>query len=880
MNRTGSRCMYWLALTAFATAATLPAFAQSESGAADSQRGAIPRHSAPQYDDAFVPVNARALPGPNLPDPRDTVQEALPPAPTLALSEQLSGLDAQLRANAEIELEFGRDATNADRTAGIEIATLWNSGQYERALEQLRSLEASGVPLAMGIAWREPLPPGGLRVADVRVGGTRAEAQTMNLDFDAQTGNLFTIVRWGTTTGTSAWTMNTSSNGGLTWSETYAFPSSAGLIDVDLAVVDDYVYVAYVAGNATSEARLRRCLVSTGAVDLGFGFQVVFDAGANAIEEVALVSNADDFDNRIYYAAIQSNDTLRYAWDVATDGTTFTDESPATSNPEFGLDATWGNHRTNCSELVYFSYSGSDGHAHVMGKADPTWTDWIIENGAGAFRTTAISAYEDAIICAFEYPYPDGTGIRYRISYDCGASWAPGTIAVPDGATVAGYFEPDVDARDGDGTAITYQAEAGALDPMYYRTRASYAPGVWSDPTVYSDHDVFTGSDTALAHVPPLAGEVFSHGALYISLDPDNRTLYYDRPSAAGAPCADTTPPLIEIDLPATLSCACDLVQITGSVGDPDGTYAGDRLEYRRRDAAAWIVADTATGARAGVLYTWDTSALPQDFYYVRIVGRNECALSASDSTFIFKPTTFGTLELRAPADGGIYGGVVCVDGTAWSQSCFDRYTVDYKPLVGGVFAPVDPPSSPYGNTVLNDPLASWNTAAGPTAVADGNYQVRLQGANDCGDMATVIHTIRVDNTVPTAEITVPRACEIVSGVVRVVGTARDANLQSWSLSYTGGDASGWVPVNAGNASVVNGVLGDWDTRGLRTCAYTLRLTVADQANVSCSGDPHRTDYYVSVRVGPDCPTDLNGDGETSLEDLAMLLSAFGTMCP
>ena len=503
----------------------------------------------PGLDDALQPIINTGRSGMDTSYLCDTHGEPESGVESITLTERLENFDGQQRANAVIELELSSNAREADLATAGEIESLWNAGNCQSAIELLRDLEIAGVEMGLGIAWKTPQLIGS-RGTDVRVGGPRSEAQTLCLDFDGQTGNLFSAIRWGSTSGSAYWTMNISTDDGDTWGETYSWASSVGIIDVDATVVDDFVYVAYVSGGASvNEGRIRRCLVATGAIDSGYGFYTVVNAGTNTVEDVALASNADDFDNRVYYLAIQSNDVLRFFWDAADDGTTFTDGgSPAAANAEFGLDATWDYNGPNgtCSDFLYVSYSGNDGNIHVLGRDETSWMGWTVESGTGSFRTTAVSAYEDTIICAFEYPYTDGTGIRYRISYNCGDSWSPGTIAVPDGASIFGYFEPDVDARDGDGTAIIYQAEAGELDPMYYRTRAGFAPGGWSDPALFSDYDVYTGSDTAISYLPPLDGEAFSHGAMYISLDPDFRTPYFDRPGASGAPCDDVTPPIIE----------------------------------------------------------------------------------------------------------------------------------------------------------------------------------------------------------------------------------------------------------------------------------------------------------------------------------------------
>lgn len=827
-------------------------------------------HGADEFDDAFVPAELGRYPEPDLVDVRDTAAQREPLDVPLALWEQLASLDAAQRANAEIEIELGGGADGADRVAAAKIANLWNRGDYDTALADLRMLEEAGTSAAAGIAWIEPLALGDLRMNDIRIGGSRTEAQTMNLDYDAASGNVFAVVRWGSTIGTSAWTVNISTEGGASWFESYSFTSSVGLTDVDCAVVDDYVYVAYVAGNAPEEARIRRCLTSTGAIDSSYGYHVVFDAGTDTVEEVALASNANDLDNRIYYAMIQSDDVLRWAYDVGSDGTTFVEDSPTGANPEFGLDMTWDNNRSACAEFLYVSYAGNDGDIHVLGHAESSWTDWAVEEGTGSFRTTAISAYENTIICAFEYPYSYGTGIRYRISYDCGDTWTPGSLAVPDGAAVYGYFEPDVDARDGHGTAIIYQAEAGEFDPMYYRTRAGFAPGTWSDPSIFSDHDGYTGSDTALGHLPPLAGESFSHGALYLSLDPDFRTPYFDRPQASGAACDDTTAPSVRIDAPVGLGCGCGVVEITGTVDDPDGTYTGDRLEIRRRGTTDWSVVDTAFGSRSGVLYTWNTLGLSQDYYYVRIVGENECGLSDSDATFVYVSPTFGDVELRWPEYGGVYGGSVSCDGTAASASCFAAYTVSYRSAAGGTWQPVDPSNPVYLSAVINDPLALWNTAA--LGLSDGDYEVRLMGETDCGDTAGTTISVALDNTLPVARLDAPESCAIYASEanIAIYGEASDANLSAWTLAVLGGPYTDWHTIAGPIGSNASGLLFTWDTSGLPDCAYTIRLRASDEAVLGCAEAHHVAEDYASIVLGDWASADLDGDGDVDLDDFQL----------
>ncbi|HEY3244702.1 MAG TPA: hypothetical protein VGM03_15280 [Phycisphaerae bacterium] len=131
-----------------------------------------------------------------------------------------------------------------------------------------------------------------------------------------------------------------------------------------------------------------------------------------------------------------------------------------------------------------------------------------------------------------------------------------------------------------------------------------------------------------------------------------------------------------------------------------------------------------------------------------------------------------------------------------------------------------------------------------------------------------------IDNTPPTAVITSPPACAFVDGMVPITGTANDAHLAGWVLQYSGADQHNWVTIASGAAPVVNGLLGTWNTTGLATCAYTLRLHVTGQSIVNCD-DPQQSEYLLSVSAGELCPVDLNGDGIEDLLDYAEFQNCF-----
>ncbi|MGE3109670.1 MAG: hypothetical protein AB7G11_08300 [Phycisphaerales bacterium] len=345
------------------------------------------------------------------------------------------------------------------------------------------------------------------------------------------------------------------------------------------------------------------------------------------------------------------------------------------------------------------------------------------------------------------------------------------------------------------------------------------------------------------------------------------------------SPVTDATPPIVSITAPSPLANNCNPVMISGTAYDPQG-FDQYVLEYATSPNGPWTQISSSTDPvnPAGPLGAWNTGALASGYYFVRLTASNTTALTTSVTSVVYVDRSAPSVEVRSPQTSNIpLGGSVCFDGTVWDTGG-STYTIQYRSLPSGVFAHVNPGTPTYAGQIINDGLGSWTTRSGPAAVADGSYEVRVSGTDACGLSASVTRQIIVDNTAPIGVIASPAPCTVVRGSVNVIGTIADANLASWALQYTGGDASGWVTIASGNNPVNNAVIAAWNTSGLRSCAYTLRLLVGDRSSVNCGSTNNQAEYLTSVFVG--CPADFNHDDSVNSQDYFDFLTAFFSPCP
>jgi hypothetical protein len=339
--------------------------------------------------------------------------------------------------------------------------------------------------------------------------------------------------------------------------------------------------------------------------------------------------------------------------------------------------------------------------------------------------------------------------------------------------------------------------------------------------------------------------------------------------------------PEVKIVAPDNFACICDEVDVKGDVTiDPPGNVAFWFLQYREINDSNWSFINFGFNTGASLpLGTFNASSLTQGYYFLKLTAFSGDGCFDEDTQIVFVDKQFDNLQVTSPAPGSVVGGTACIGGTINDQ-CLDRYTVRYAPLPAGApYTDVNALMPSYFANIYNAvTFATWNTQS--PAVADGPYRIEVAARDVCGHTAVQTIDVIVDNTAPDGKISSPENCSYVDcDLVEVIGTACDANLQSWILDYTGGGQNGWVTIATGNSCVEGDLLAIWDTSGLQSCAYTLRLRVYDQAIVNCtSAFSNSAEFQVSVNVG--LAADANGDNVVNFDDLTAVLANFGTTCP
>jgi len=461
------------------------------------------------------------LPGvQNAPEPAQYRHDQIEPlVVTEPVWKTLERMPLDERKNSEIDLVLQRDATPQALQMADRIEDLWNGGKFEEALSLFPELETltDVNEMAIGNSWRTPVPieEGICWNTDVRI-GNRDSVLVTALDIHRSTSNLFAVLLLQGDGNTNRWDVYISTDDGANWSETYDWWANYDINSLSASVVAYHCYVGFSRGFAQDEALLYRFSVLDGAQEDfsgGSDYVTVFTTTSpDSLKEVALTSNQDYFNDRLYYIAITTQGNLRYFWAYEPDFDDWSEIATNVTNAKKGLDAT-------CNEgyadyFLWTSYVNTANQLQIDGRAT-TWDSITTYETGTAVDYTAIGAYDDTVTSFFEY-HGSGYQVRYLVSYDAGTNWLWGYV--DDTTTIS--ESPDVAARKGGGVAAVYRFYTPTHEARY--TWRDYA-GSWETPVSYSDHEPYWNKPS----IEYIGGGIF--GVVYLTWNsPQTRAAYFD----------------------------------------------------------------------------------------------------------------------------------------------------------------------------------------------------------------------------------------------------------------------------------------------------------------------------------------------------------------
>jgi hypothetical protein len=340
--------------------------------------------------------------------------------------EQMSPAE---RKNSSISVEFG--TSNGEAVAlERDVERLWNGGQYDEALALLGELEARVGRVAIGNSWRKPVPTRetSLWGSDIRI-GNRDSLLGLVFDSGRMTGGLFVVLRHGH--GPAYYSVCMSADGGATWVETFTWVGSPATC-LDAGVLYQHFYVAYYSpGENVQQVRLRQFRCSDGSADEFRNGDMwvaacTLDVGDTA-REVSYASASGGGGTWQFIATLVSDGSVLLSQDDMDAVSWATRSTGITSGASRGLDATY-NLGGSGSTWFLLSYLDATDTLRIYGGTSTGFTQRRA-SFCGTSELTCISAYYDAVVCAYEDESSSPQRVRYACSLDGGDTWTTGTLS-------------------------------------------------------------------------------------------------------------------------------------------------------------------------------------------------------------------------------------------------------------------------------------------------------------------------------------------------------------------------------------------------------------------------------------------------------------------
>lgn len=288
---------------------------------------------------------------------------------------QLSRMDLNARANSNIDINIGAPLNQTAENLAAEISSLWNSGRHEQALGMFPELQAviGDTKIAIGISWNDPVKTesgnqAALWERDIQVNYQDSVYGTTLCAHQA-TGNLFSVilVQDGPF---QLFSVNFSTDNGLTWAETYYLISSDIMLSVGSAILGNRCYIAYPFYNSV---RLKCFDITDGHrtdfVDSTSTVRICSIGDSETLKEISLISNQNLYNNRLYCNAISTNGRLIYCW-ADGDAIAWNEIPTGIGNADRGLDACFNEQFG--SYYLYISYIDRSDRLNVFGRQNQT----------------------------------------------------------------------------------------------------------------------------------------------------------------------------------------------------------------------------------------------------------------------------------------------------------------------------------------------------------------------------------------------------------------------------------------------------------------------------------------------------------------------------
>ena len=279
----------------------------------------------------------------------------------------------------------------------------------------------------------------------------------------------------------------------------------------------------------------------------------------------------------------------------------------------------------------------------------------------------------------------------------------------------------------------------------------------------------------------------------------------------------DNTPPTSIITNPLANQSIAGIYDIEGTADDAN--FKQYTLEYGMGiEPTEWyVIVNSNTEVREEILESWDTTAVSNGAYTIRLVTEDEAGNVLSFSVIVNVKNVIA-ISLTSPLSETYLQGTVTLTTEITSTSEVATVEFFYDATKIG-----EDTTEPYS--------VDWNTIT----LADGSYSLTAKVWNVAGNSATSSSVnVIVDNKLPTSIITKPLDNEPIAGIYDIEGTAYDANFKQYTLEYgIGASPTTWldVGVNPRMIGITSGILGSWDTTTATNGKYTIRLVVEDEVS-------------------------------------------------